>query len=149
MLGTNSRLDELQAAVLRVKLRALDRWNEARRRHAASYRKAFERRRLPGVILPQERPGYRAVYHLYVVRMPRRDAVQRRLADRGIATQVAYPSTLPAQPALRAHVKPSRRLPHAERAAREVLALPMYPELTPDLIERVVEEIARALRRSP
>ena len=141
-LGTNSRLDELQAAILRAKLPYLDRWNRARRRHAARYAAAFRRCRVDGIVLPRERPGCEHVYHLYSVRLRQRDRVQRALEKQGIATQVAYPSTLPSQPALAPYR--SGRFPRAEQAARQVLALPMYPELTPPLIERVVRAVARA-----
>lgn len=147
-VGMNSRLDELQAAVLRVKLRRLARWSEARRRNARRYAASFRRHGLRQVGLPQEQPGCRAVYYLYTVRMPLRARVQAALAKAGIATQVAYPSTLPQQPALQM-LNVRRRYPQAERAAREMLALPMYPELTPAQIERVVACIARALRAGP
>ena len=144
-IGKNSRLDELQAAILRVKLRHLDAWNRSRRRSAARYREAFHRHSLHEVELPQELPACRHVYHLYSVRVPHRDRVQRTLAARGIATQVAYPSTLPAQPALR-HLKDHRRsFPQAERMAETILSLPMYPELSPHAIDRIVGTVAQAL----
>ena len=144
VLGTNSRLDELQAAVLRVKLRRLDRWNQARRRHAARYTAAFQDLGLTEVGLPRELLGCEHVYHLYSVRLRRRDRVQRALTLDGIATQVAYPSTLPSQPALASFRR--GRFPRAEQAARQILALPMYPELTPLLIERVARALSRALK---
>ena len=145
MLGTNSRLDELQAAILRVKLRHLDRWNDARRRNARLYDEAFRQHRVEGLVLPQELPGAYHVYHLYCIRMKARDRVNAVLAQQGIGTQVAYPSALPAQPALKAFASRVRSTPKAERVAQEILSLPMYPELTPELIERVVRQIAQAL----
>jgi dTDP-4-amino-4,6-dideoxygalactose transaminase len=142
-LGTNSRLDELQAAILRVKLPHLNRWTQARRRAAARYAGAFRACGTSGVILPGERPGCEHVYHLYSVRVRGRDRVQRALAKQGIATQVAYPSTLPSQPALAPYRK--GQFPRAEQAAREILALPMYPELTPSLIERIARAVVSSL----
>ena len=148
-MGTNSRLDELQAAILRVKLRYLDAWNETRRRHARTYEDAFQRCRLDGVMVPSESPGCVHVYHLYTVRFKERARVKEALATAGIATQIAYPSTLPAQPALTPWVRGPQEFPRAEEAARTVLSLPLYPELPPDAIARIVAEIARALGRSP
>lgn len=147
-LGTNSRLDELQAAILRVKLRYLDQWTEARRRHARAYAEAFARSGVRDVVLPQEQAGCFHVYHLYTIRLRDRERVQQALAHSGIATQVAYPSTLPAQPALQGSVENADGFPCASAVAQEVLSLPLYPELTPQLIERVVSEVARALGRS-
>jgi dTDP-4-amino-4,6-dideoxygalactose transaminase len=145
LLGRNSRLDELQAAVLRVKLRRLRRWNEARRRLAHRYREAFRRQGLYQVVLPQERPRCAHVYHLFCIRTPRRDRVRAALARQGIATQVAYPATLPQQPALRSIVSRADRCPVAERVSREILALPMYPELTASQIARIVRAVSLAL----
>ena len=146
VLGTNSRLDELQAAILRVKLRHLERWTAARREQAARYRLAFASRGLLNrVQLPQERAGCEHVYHLYTVRLAGRDRVQAALERRGISTQVAYPIPLPVQPALAAYRKPGQVFPQAARAARDVLSLPMYPELTPHAIDTVVQAVAEAL----
>jgi dTDP-4-amino-4,6-dideoxygalactose transaminase len=146
-VGTNSRLDELQAAILRVKLRHLDAWNDARRRHARTYAEVFQRHRLDGVILPQERPNCSPVYHLYSVRVLQRERVMGVLAEHGIGHQVAYPMTLPAQPALASRLASAGPFPRAEAVARDILSLPMYPELTPELIDHVVAHVARALER--
>ncbi|OGL18412.1 MAG: hypothetical protein A3B78_03080 [Omnitrophica WOR_2 bacterium RIFCSPHIGHO2_02_FULL_67_20] len=143
VLGTNSRLDELQAAVLRVKLRHLERWTEARRRHAAAYGDAFRRHHLDDIVLPQELPGSRHVYHLYPIRVAERDRVAAALARQGIETQVAYPSSLPAQPALQPYAPQSPPCPVSDAVAKDILALPIYPELTPETIEQVVLQIAR------
>ncbi|MBI4342974.1 MAG: DegT/DnrJ/EryC1/StrS family aminotransferase [Candidatus Omnitrophica bacterium] len=144
VLGKNSRLDELQAAILRVKLRYLDRWNAARRRHAQRYAAALTRRGLRRAGLPKEQPGCRHVYHLYTIRSSARARLIRALGGQGIATQVAYPSTLAAQPALRPLRLRAGRFPVAERAAREVLALPMYPELTGRAIDRIARVVAQS-----
>ena len=144
-LGTNSRLDELQAAILRVKLRHLDAWNDARRRHAATYAQAFHRAGLRDLILPQERADCRHVYHLYPVRVAQRERVIQALARQGIATQICYPSTLAVQPALKPWCERGGPFPHAEAVAREILALPLYPELTIEQIERVVRAIAETM----
>lgn len=146
-LGTNSRLDELQAAMLRVKLRHLDAWNEARRSHARHYTDTFTRHGLDHLILPQELPDCSHVYHLYSIRVPQRERVMAALSEHGIGHQVAYPTTLPAQPALALRRASARTFPHAEAVAREILSLPMYPELTADLIEHVVIQVARTLQR--
>jgi dTDP-4-amino-4,6-dideoxygalactose transaminase len=135
-LGYCSRLDELQAALLRVKLRHLPRWTEARRCVAARYGE-----RLAGLplTLPVERPGARHVYHLYTVRHPARDALAKALAGLGVGTAVHYPTPVPAQPMFGAD---ERRWPEAARAAREVLSLPCFPELR----DEEIEHIARAVR---
>ncbi|MBI3088206.1 MAG: DegT/DnrJ/EryC1/StrS family aminotransferase [Candidatus Omnitrophica bacterium] len=144
VIGRNSRLDELQAAILRVKLRHLDEWNAARRRHAQAYRRAIDGAGLTELALPQEAAGAAHVYHLYTIRLEAREAVQQALTQAGIGCQVAYPSTLPAQPALAPWVDARQRFPVAEACARTVLSLPMYAELTAALLERVVEVLAKS-----
>jgi len=144
VIGMNSRLDELQAAILRVKLRHLEEWTAARRRHAERYTRSFAAA-AQQMTLPRERPGYRHVYHLYAVRLARRDQVQERLAKRKIETQICYPSTLPAQPALQPWGI-SARCPVAESVTNDLLALPMYPELTPSLIDEVVQAVLEGMR---
>ena len=146
-VGTNSRLDELQAAILRVKLTHLDQWTQARRRIAERYRESIAAHHLSDVRLPSEQPGCRHVYHLYSIRVPRRDAIQAALLKSGISTQVAYPSTLPSQPAL-APLKLQGRFPVAEALSREILSLPIYPELSDASIDRVVAAVAGALGHS-
>ena len=144
VLGRNSRLDELQAAILRVKLRHLDAWTDARRRWAKAYTAAITQYALPGVQLPQEQPGNRHVYYLYCVRLPDRDRVADALAGAGIATQIAYPSPLPHQPALERIVR-REAYPVTEAVCREILALPMYPELDQAVIQRVTDALAASL----
>ncbi|MGH7392108.1 MAG: DegT/DnrJ/EryC1/StrS family aminotransferase [Candidatus Rokuibacteriota bacterium] len=141
-LGYASRLDELQAAILRVKLRHLPAWTEAKRRLAARYD-----RLLAGLSLgrPVERPGARHVYHLYTVRHPQRDALAKALADLGVGTAVHYPIPVPGQPMF--GQSDERRWPEAWRAAREVLALPCFAELTDGEQDRVAAAVRRALER--
>ena len=145
MLGHNSRLDELQAAILRVKLSRLESWNEARRRLALRYRAAFKAWAGSGIVLPEEQPGCRHVYHLYTIRLAKRARVQRALADRRIGHQIAYPAPLPRQPALKPWVRRGQRFPQAEQVSREVLSLPLYPELTAEQIRMVVRTVGEAL----
>jgi dTDP-4-amino-4,6-dideoxygalactose transaminase len=136
--GFNSRLDEIQAALLRVKLRHLDAWNDRRREIAAHY---GERIRHPEIRLPGEASWARHVYHLYVVRTPRRDALREHLAAREIGSQIHYPVPLYRQQAY-AHLQvPAGDCPEAERAMAEILSIPVYPELTDEQVEAVVEAV--------
>jgi dTDP-4-amino-4,6-dideoxygalactose transaminase len=145
VLGLASRLDALQAAVLGVKLRHLDAWNAARRRHADRYERllaaAFGGRGPVGTPAPV--PGQ--VFHQYVVRVPERDRVRAALAAEGIETQVYYPIPLHLQPCFAALGYRAGDFPEAERASRETLALPLYPELTDGAAAAVVTALARAL----
>jgi dTDP-4-amino-4,6-dideoxygalactose transaminase len=145
-LGTNARLDALQAAFLRTKLRYLPQWTEARRTLAARYRAA-----LAGtpVTLPSESATARHTYHQFTIRAPRRDALQAHLASRGIATRVYYPITLPMQPAFAALGHRAGDFPISERLASEVLSLPIFPELTPDEVERVAAAVREFYGSSP
>ena len=140
--GMNSRLDELQAAVLRVFLTHLDAENEQRRRLAAAYAAC-----LPAdVVLPVEQPGFRHVYHLYVVRVRERDEVRAQLAARGIGTAIHYPVPIHLQPAYRDIVTTPAPLTATEQAAEEILSLPMHPALSIDDVHRVAEALADVLR---
>jgi dTDP-4-amino-4,6-dideoxygalactose transaminase len=141
-LGFNSRLDEIQAAVLRVKLRHLSAWTERRRAIAARYRSGLAGL---GLGLPAELPDSRHCYHQFTIRVPDRDAVQRRMAALGVASAVYYPVPLHLQPMYRELGYQAGDFPEAERAAREVLCLPMYPELTDPQVEEVVEAVKRSL----
>ena len=132
-VGLNSRLDAVQAAVLRVKLPHLDGWSDARAARAARYDQLFARARLPfELTTPHVRAGARHIFHQYVVRVPARlrDALMRHLAGRGVGTKVYYPVPLHLQECFRPLGYAAGSLPEAERAARETLALPLYPELT-------------------
>ncbi len=141
-LGFNSRLDEVQAAILRVKLRHLAAWNDRRRVIASRYRTGLAG---SGVSLPGEAPERVHVYHQFAIRVPDRDGVQRRMADRGVRTTVYYPVPLHLQPMYRALSYQAGDFPEAERAAREVLCLPMYPELTDAQVDEVIEACRRSL----
>jgi dTDP-4-amino-4,6-dideoxygalactose transaminase len=145
MIGYNSRLDELQAAVLRVKLRYLDRWNGRRRALAARY----DARLAPlGVSVPSEASWARHIYHLYVVRVAERDTIQRQLANEGIGSGVYYPEPLHCTVPCRALPEVRRDFAIAERAARESLAIPLYPELREDQAEHVIKVFERAVTAS-
>ncbi len=122
----NSRLDEIQAAVLRVKLQYLDRDNDARARIAALYDAKLTDTCLA---IPAVRAGVGHVYHQYVVRTPHRDALQKHLREKGIAALVHYPVPVHLQPAYQGRLPGADCLPETERAAREVLSLPIQPEL--------------------
>lgn len=145
--GLNSRLDELQAAILRVKLARLDEWNERRRALAAHYDAGLAARLADRVIPPSERPGSHHVYHLYVVRLALgfdRDRVRQALADAGVGAGVHYPVPIHRQPAYR-DAYPDLRLPETERAAGEILSLPMHPHLTLADADRVMDALEAAL----
>jgi len=138
-IGYNARLDELQAALLRVKLPHVAEWNDERRRVAAAYDASLSG--VAGVRTPRVAPGCTHVFHQYTVRVPaeKRAGVQRALETAGIATQIYYPIPNHALPM---YAKEGRALPETEAAAREVLSLPIYPELA----DADAREIARLLR---
>jgi dTDP-4-amino-4,6-dideoxygalactose transaminase len=136
--GFNSRLDEMQAALLRVKLRHLNRWNEGRRAKAALYGSL-----LRGVTIPLEADYGRHAYHLYVIRSPHRDELQRYLGGQGIGTLIHYPVPVHLQEAYRDLGIPEGSLPATEQCAREILSLPLYPELPDEQIAAVAEAINR------
>ncbi len=141
-LGYCSRLDEMQAALLRVKLRRLEAWTAARRSIAERYQAVLAG--LP-LTLPVERAPARHIYHLFTVRHPRRDALASALAELGVGTAVHYPLPVPGQPMFGGGGE--REFPHAWRAAREVLALPCFPELRDDEVKTVGEAVREACRR--
>jgi len=136
--GYNHRLDTLQAAVLRVKLRYLDAWNAARRRHAQLYSELLAH---GPMILPAEAHCAEPVYHLYVVRVEARDRLRAYLHDKGIATGIHYPIPIHLQPACRDLGYEKGSFPVTEAYAEQILSLPMYAELTPSLIEHVAEAV--------
>ena len=127
VVGTNSRLDALQAAILRVKLRHLDRWSEGRAKNAALYNKLFEGSK---VGTPYHDPRTRHIYNQYVIRVSRRDELKKHLAERNIGCEVYYPVPLHLQECFADLGYRPGQLPESERAAAEVLSLPIYPELT-------------------
>lgn len=138
MEGINSRLDEIQAAILRVKLRHLDAWNAARRVIATRYR---DRLRETPLILPEEAPWARGNYHLYPVRTARRDALAAWLKDRGIGTLMHYPIPIHLQPAYAALGYKRGAFPVAEQACDEVLSLPLYPELPLETVDQIADAV--------
>ncbi len=146
--GWNGRLDAIQAAVLRVKLAHLADWNEKRRQHAATYDRLLTESGLtsgPGYVplrLLARSPQSKHVFHQYVIRAQRRDELRQFLADRKIGTEVYYPLPLHLQPAFSYLGMQAGDLPVAEQAAQEVLALPMFPELTEAEIRLVVASIS-------
>lgn len=138
-IGTNSRLDTLQAAVLLAKLPHLAAWSEARRRHAAAYTEALTG--VEGVTPPVVDPANEHIYHQYTIRASRRDELQAHLTRRGIGCAVYYPSPLHLQACFAPLGYRAGQLPEAERASREVLSLPVYPELTADQRDAVIDAI--------
>ena len=134
LVGTNSRLDAIQAAILRVKLKHLDRWSEKRALNAALYDRLLEGSRIGR---PYRDARARHIYNQYVVRVPNRDAVRTRMTDRGIGTEIYYPVPLHLQQCFAMLGHQPGDMPHSEAAARETLALPIYPELTEDQIRHV------------
>lgn len=143
-VGFNTRLDELQAAFLRVKLRRLDDWNLRRRVLAARYLDLLEG---AGVVLPHVPDWAESSWHLFVLRTRRRDALQRNLADAGIGTMVHYPLPPHRQGACAAIIGPGRRLPCTEMLSSEVLSLPMGPTLASEQVERVSAAVLSFCRR--
>jgi dTDP-4-amino-4,6-dideoxygalactose transaminase len=136
--GMNTRLDDLQAAILRVKLLHLDAATNRRRAIAEQYHRSL--RDLP-LVLPPQQSGVRHVYHQFVIRLPARDALRAHLQDAGIDTAVLYPLPIHEQPAYRGRIGVSGDLPVTERAARELLCLPVHPTLSDPDIERVTSAI--------
>jgi len=143
LLGMNSRLDALQAAILRVKLRHLDGWTRARQANAERYQRLFQEYAIDRYIGLPSTPGDRShVFNQFVIRSKKRDALRQHLAHSGIPTEVYYPTPLHLQPAF-ANLKYSEGdFPEAETASKEVLALPIFPELTEEQQVSVVEAIA-------
>ncbi len=140
-IGFGKRMDTLQAAVLRAKLRHLDEWNETRRRHATAYRA-----RLSDLVeAPYEPEWARSVYHQFVIRVPNRDRVFERVREAGVMAQIHYPIPLHLQPAYAELGHRQGDFPATEQAAASVLSLPMYPELTGEQIDYVVEQVRRVL----
>ncbi|HTW98505.1 MAG TPA: DegT/DnrJ/EryC1/StrS family aminotransferase, partial [Acidimicrobiales bacterium] len=145
IVGTNSRLDALQAAVLSVKLAHLDEWNALRREAAGRYASLLAG--VPGVAAPPPAGAAEHVWHLYTVRVPRRDRILEALRQASIGAGVHYPVPLHLQPALLPYAGEAAR-PVAERAASELLSLPIYPGITPAQQELVAATLSRLLRGS-
>ena len=141
------RLDELQAAVLVVKLKHLDDWTRARQANAARYDELFRAAELGDAVqVPARVSGQRHIFNQYVVRVRRRDELRAHLAENGVGTEIYYPVPLHEQKCFAYLEHDAADFPHAQRAAAEVLALPIYPELKPEQLEYVVQQIASFAR---
>ncbi len=141
VVGYNSRMDSLQAAILQVKLPYIEVWTKARRECALNYNRLLADQ--IDVVLPKEMPYARHVYHQYTIRLPKRDLVQQYLAGNGVSTAVYYPVPLHKLP-IYAHI--SLSLPVVEQAAKEVLSLPNWPQMSLDVQQQVVQTISAALK---
>lgn len=146
IVGYNSRLDELQAALLRVKLTRLDEWNERRRQVASHYLQELSGQ--PKLILPHVPDWAEPVWHLFVVRHPQRDELQKALTEVGVGTMIHYPIPPHMQPAYAELKLREGNFPITERMAKEVLSLPIGPHLSGAGVERIVEEVASVLASS-
>jgi dTDP-4-amino-4,6-dideoxygalactose transaminase len=142
--GWNGRLDEIQAAILRVKLRHLTAWQRARQTHAAEYTRHFAQ--IPGIMPPLVPEDCEHVFHQYTIRVEERDRLQRVLAEKKIGSAIYYPVPLHLQPLYASLGHKAGDFPHAEHAAQEVLSLPMYPELRPAQVTRVAEAVSEFVR---
>lgn len=140
--GRNSRLDAIQAAILRIKLPHLDGWNASRRKIAARYSAALADR---GVRLPRERPGAESVFHQYAIRLDERDRVQNDLRARDVIAGVHYPRAIHQQPGFASFAAESETYPNATKAAREVLCLPIFPLMKPEQTEAVIDALKHSL----
>ena len=147
LIGGNFRLDELQAAVLVVKLKYLDDWTRARQANAAHYDELFRAADLGDVVqVPARVPKFRHIFNQYVIRTQRRDALRAHLAANGVGTEIYYPLPLHAQGCFAYLEHEPGDFPHAQRAAAEALALPIYPELKAEQREYVVRQCAAFFR---
>lgn len=146
VLGVNARMDEIQAAILRVKLPYLDRWNAARRTHAEAFTKC-----LRGVVasVPETSAWAQHAFYVYVVQVPNRDRIRDALAERGILTGVHYPIPLHLQPACAQYGYARGTFPVTEAAAERILSLPMYAELTSEQIQQVCDALVEVLTPTP
>ncbi len=145
--GTNSRLDGLQAAILRVKLRHLDRWNAQRRQAAGWYRDRLKD--CPAVRLPKEMTDRPSIYHLFVIMVENRDQILQALKQEAIQAGVHYPIPLHLQPAYRHLGLKQGMFPYAEGAAQRVLSLPLYPEITEGQVDRVCKVLKKVVAAAP
>jgi dTDP-4-amino-4,6-dideoxygalactose transaminase len=142
--GANERLDTVQAAILKVKLPHLDEWNANRRRIASVYARHLSR--ISGLVIPKTYPDTTPVWHLYVVRVSRREELMAFLKERGIGTGLHYPLPLHLQPSMSAGYKEGD-FPEAEKATRQILSLPMYPHMTEEDAVYVCDQIAEFYAR--
>lgn len=147
VLGYNSRLDELQAAILNVKFPYLDKWSEARRERAAYYTEKINVKLKDIIKTPNEVEGNYHVFHQYTLRVPNRDELQSFLREQGIATMIYYPTALHLQPVFKDLGYQEGDLPETEKATKEALSLPMYPELKQEELDFVIEKIVEFYRK--
>ncbi len=138
-VGGNFRLDTLQAAYLLIKLPHLERWHEARRKNARRYDQLLAD--VPEVVTPTVAPGNQSIFNQYVIRTPRRDELQAHLQDHGVGTAIYYPLPLHLQKCFAPMGHREGDFPHSERASRETLAIPIYPELTDEQLVYVAQQI--------
>lgn len=144
-IGLNSRLDELQAAVLNVKFQHIDRWNDNRNRAACFYNELFKD--IKDIKTPGELPNTSSVYHQYTVGIPARDEVSKILAENGVTSMIYYPMPVHLQKAYTCLGLKQGDLPNTEYAAKNVLSLPIFPEITRDQQKKVASELIRAVER--
>ena len=149
ILGGNFRLDSIQAAILRVKLRHLNKWNSSRQGNASIYKQFFGNQNNLGtnqnthkIRMPIEAPGYKHVYNQFVVRVTNRDELYKYLKNNHIGSEIYYPIPLHQQPCFNANGQANKNLVQSELAANETIALPIYPEMTESMIEKVVTTIS-------
>jgi dTDP-4-amino-4,6-dideoxygalactose transaminase len=142
ILGVNARMDEIQAAILNVKMAHLEQWNAQRQAHARAYSE-----QLQDVVeaVPVVRAGSTHVFYVYVVQVSRRDQVQRSLAQQGIGCGIHYPTPIHLQPACQQYGYTRGDFPVTEAACERILSLPMYPELTAEQLQRVIEGVKHAV----
>jgi dTDP-4-amino-4,6-dideoxygalactose transaminase len=146
IVGANFRLDALQAAVLRVKLQYLDQWTEGRQHNAGRYRQLFQQAGLAQVSLPVELVDCRHIYNQFVIRVPRRDDLLAHFKAHKIGAEVYYPVPMHLQECFANLGYREGEFPHSEQAANETIAIPIYPELTEEMLEQVVGTIADFMR---
>jgi len=143
--GINSRLDEIQAAILRVKLKHLKKWNKARQKNAKIYNKFFKDTN--NIIIPQITKNNKSVYYFYVIQIKNRKKIQTKLKNKGISTGIHYPIPLHLQPAYKYLGYKKGDFPNAKKVSKEILSLPIYPELTEKQIKFIVNEIKKIIKR--
>jgi dTDP-4-amino-4,6-dideoxygalactose transaminase len=143
MIGWNARMDGIQGAALRIKLKHLDKWNESRRQHSDRYRELLGD--VAGLILPKAAKDRTHVYHIFAVRVKDRDRRLKILADRGISCGIHYPIPVHLQDAYKFLGNGRGSFPVAERCADEFLSLPMFPELSEEQIQAVATEVRNCL----
>ncbi len=146
VIGYNSRLDALQAAILRAKLPHIDQWNDARRELAQRYNQSLLEL---GIVVPHEAPYGRHVYHLFMIQTPHRDHLATSLKDQGVASAVYYPQPLHLMKPFASHGHKSGKFPVAEKASGNLLAIPMFPEMSHDQLDYVVASLKQAIVSAP